>query len=173
MGQAPAAGFFYWGTGILSSALDNAPTYLSFLSASFGAFVNHDIIAQVQTLIASGAVDLNHLTGPHAEQVRQTIEALQKYHGDHVLAKSVSKEEIEVCFLLGNATFNKYILAISVGAVFFGANTYIGNGPNFMVKSIAEHEKVKMPSFLEYLWKFTLPFMLPVLIAVWLVFFRH
>ncbi len=173
MGEAPASGLFYWGTGTLSSALDNAPTYLSFLSASFGAFVNHDIIAQVQAHIASGAVDLNNLTGPYAEQVRQTIEALQKYHGDHVLAKSVSKEEIEVCFLLGNATFNKYILAISVGAVFFGANTYIGNGPNFMVKSIAEHEKVKTPPFLEYIWKFTLPFMLPVLIVVWLVFFRH
>ena len=173
MGQAPASGLFYWGTGTLSSALDNAPTYLSFLSASFGAFVDHDVIAQVQALIASGAVDLSHLTGPHAEQVRQTIEALQKYHGDHVLAKSVSKEEIEVCFLLGNATFNKYILAISVGAVFFGANTYIGNGPNFMVKSIAEHEKVKTPPFLEYIWKFTLPFMLPVLIVIWLAFFRH
>ena len=59
---------------------------------------------------------------------------MQRYHGADVLAKGVSKEEIEICFLLGNAAFNKYILAISVGAVFFGANTYIGNGPNFMVK---------------------------------------
>ncbi|HWC60788.1 MAG TPA: sodium:proton antiporter [Verrucomicrobiae bacterium] len=173
MGQAPASGLFYWGTGTLSSALDNAPTYLSFLSASFGAFVNHDVIAQVQAHIASGVVDFNNLTGPYAEQVRQTLETLQKYHGDHVLAKSVSKEEIEVSFLLGNATFNKYLLAISIGAVFFGANTYIGNGPNFMVKSIADHAKIKTPSFLEYIWKFTLPFMLPMLVVIWLVFFRH
>jgi len=56
--------------------------------------------------------------------------------------------------------------------VFFGANTYLGNGPNFMVKAIAEHEKIKMPSFLEYIWRFTIPFMLPMLVVVWLIFFR-
>jgi Na+/H+ antiporter NhaD/arsenite permease-like protein len=171
LGAHPSPGIFYWGTGLLSSALDNAPTYLSFLSASFGSFVNHEIVAQVQAHIASGAVDLSNVTGPYAEQIRQTLEALQKYHADHVLAKSVSKDEIEVCFLLGNATFNKYILAISIGAVFFGASTYIGNGPNFMVKSIAAHQKVNTPTFLEYIWKFTLPFLLPVLVIVWLVFF--
>ena len=173
LGQAPAVGVFYWGTGSLSSVLDNAPTYLSFLSASFGSFVNHDVIAQVQAHIASGAIDFNNLTGPYSEQVRQTLETLQRYHGDHVLAKTVTKEEIQICFLLGNATFNNYIVAISIGAVFFGAATYIGNGPNFMVKAIAEHAKVRTPTFVEYLWKFTLPFLLPMLIAVWLVFFLH
>jgi Na+/H+ antiporter NhaD/arsenite permease-like protein len=173
LGQHPASGVFYWGAGSLSSVLDNAPTYLSFLSASFGSFVNHDIVAQVQAHLASGAIDFNNLTGPYADQVRQTLDALQKYHADHVLAKSVSTEEIEVCFLLGNATFNKYILAISIGAVFFGANTYIGNGPNFMVKSIADHQKVHTPTFLAYVWKFTLPFMLPMLLIVWFLFFRH
>jgi len=171
LGSAPSVGVFYWGTGSLSSALDNAPTYLSFLSASFGSFVNHDVIAQVQAHIASGAVDFSNLTGPYAESIRQTLEALQKYHGDHVLAKAVTEQEIEVCFLLGNATFNQYILAISIGAVFFGANTYIGNGPNFMVKSIADHARVRVPTFLEYIWKYTLPCMLPVLVVVWLVFF--
>jgi len=173
LGQSPAAGVFYWGAGSLSSVLDNAPTYLSFLSASFGSFVNHDVVAQVQAHIASGAIDFNNLTGPYAEQVRQTLEALQKYHSDHLLAKKVSTEEIEVCFLLGNAAFNKYILATSIGAVFFGANTYIGNGPNFMVKSIADHQKVRTPTFLEYVWKFTLPYMLPMLLIVWLIFFFH
>jgi len=173
LGQAPSPGIFYWGAGSLSGVLDNAPTYLSFLSASFGAFVNHDVIAQVQAHIASGVIDFNLLSGPHAEQVRQTLEALQKYHGDHVLAKAVTKEEIEICFLLGNATLNNYIVAISVGAVFFGACTYIGNGPNFMVKSIAQHAKVRTPTFVEYIWKFTLPFLLPVLVVVWLVFFRR
>jgi Na+/H+ antiporter NhaD/arsenite permease-like protein len=89
-----------------------------------------------------------------------------------LLSKAVSLEEIEVCFLLGNATFNKYILAVSIGAVFFGANTYIGNGPNFMVKSIAEHYKVHIPGFLGYLFRFTLPFMVPVLLLVWWLWFR-
>jgi Na+/H+ antiporter NhaD/arsenite permease-like protein len=173
LGETPASGLFYWGSGTLSSVLDNAPTYLSFLSASFGTFVNHDIIAQVQHLVQNGVVDLNSLTGPHAEQIQNTFLALQKYHGDHVLAKGVTNEEIEVCFLLGNVTFNKFILAISVGSVFFGANTYIGNGPNFMVKSIADHQKVHTPTFLGYVFKYTLPFMLPMLLLVWWLFFRH
>ena len=65
-----------------------------------------------------------------------------------------------------------HLLAISLGAVFFGAATYIGNGPNFMVKAIAEQRGVRMPSFLEFILKFTLPFLLPVLVIVWLLFFR-
>jgi Na+/H+ antiporter NhaD/arsenite permease-like protein len=69
-------------------------------------------------------------------------------------------------------TLNKYIVAVSIGAVFFGANTYIGNGPNFMVKSIADHQKVRSPTFLGYVFKYTLPFMVPMLLVIWLVFFR-
>jgi Na+/H+ antiporter NhaD/arsenite permease-like protein len=68
---------------------------------------------------------------------------------------------------------NLHLQAISIAAVFFGAATYIGNGPNFMVKAIAEQSGVKMPSFLEYVLKFTLPFLLPVLVIVWLIFFRR
>jgi Na+/H+ antiporter NhaD/arsenite permease-like protein len=64
------------------------------------------------------------------------------------------------------------VLAIGVGAVFFGAATYIGNGPNFMVKAIADQEKIPMPGFLGFVFKFTLPFLLPALIAIWLFFFR-
>lgn len=60
--------------------------------------------------------------------------------------------------------------AISLGAVFFGALTYIGNGPNFMVKSIAEHNGVKMPSFFGYMFRFSLIIMLPVYIIVQLIF---
>ncbi len=60
--------------------------------------------------------------------------------------------------------------AISLGAVFFGAMTYIGNGPNFMVKAIAEQEGVKMPSFFGYILKFTLVVLLPVYIIVQLIF---
>jgi Na+/H+ antiporter NhaD/arsenite permease-like protein len=64
------------------------------------------------------------------------------------------------------------LVAISVGAVFFGAATYIGNGPNFMVKAIADHEKIRVPTFPGFIGKFTLPFLLPVLLVVWLIFFR-
>jgi Na+/H+ antiporter NhaD/arsenite permease-like protein len=172
LGQNPAPTVFYWGAGSLSSVLDNAPTYLSYLSAIFGTFLNHDIIAQVQTHITSGTIDFSNLTGQHAAQIRQTLLALQKYHGADVAAHSVSVQEIEICYLLGNVALNKFILAISVGAVFFGANTYIGNGPNFMVKSIADHQKVRTPTFMGYVFKYTLPYMLPVLLLTWWLFFR-
>jgi Na+/H+ antiporter NhaD/arsenite permease-like protein len=114
---SPNAGIFYFGSGALSSVLDNAPTYLSFLSALMGASGQHD----VPTLLA---------------------------HHPNI------------------------ILAISAGAVFFGANTYIGNGPNFMVKAIADHQKVHTPTFIAYVLRFSLPFMLPMLILIWLLFFR-
>jgi len=61
--------------------------------------------------------------------------------------------------------------AIALGAVFFGAMTYIGNGPNFMVKAIAEREGVKMPSFFGYMYKFSLIVLLPIYIITQLIFF--
>ena len=60
--------------------------------------------------------------------------------------------------------------AICLGAVFFGAMTYIGNGPNFMVKAIAEERGVKMPSFFGYMFKFSLIVLLPIYILVQLIF---
>lgn len=60
--------------------------------------------------------------------------------------------------------------AISLGAVFFGAMTYIGNGPNFMVKAIAEENGINMPSFLGYIFKFSLMILLPVYIITQLIF---
>ncbi|HEV2694870.1 MAG TPA: sodium:proton antiporter [Verrucomicrobiae bacterium] len=117
LGQNPVPGVFYFGTGALSAVLDNAPTYLGFLSALAGV---------------TGAPD--------------TAALLAGYAG--------------------------HIVAISVGAVFFGATTYIGNGPNFMVKAMAEQNGVRVPSFMEFVWKFSLPFLLPVLVLVWLIFFR-
>lgn len=60
--------------------------------------------------------------------------------------------------------------AISIGAVFFGSMTYIGNGPNFMVKAIAEENKISMPSFFGYMFKFSLIVLLPVYILVQLIF---
>ena len=117
LGDNPSPGIFYWGTGGLSAVLDNAPTYLGFLSALFGV------------------AGTSHIAD--------------------LLAQKAS-----------------HILAISIGAVFFGAATYIGNGPNFMVKAIAEQNGVRMPSFVEFILKFSLPFLLPVLVMVWLLFFR-
>lgn len=168
----PTPTFFYFGSGVLSSVLDNAPTYLSFLSAIFGAFIDNDTVAQVQHLVQTGGSDLSTFVhGGHSEQIRQTFAALQKYHRDLVAAKKVGVEEIEIAFLLGNVAFNRYILSISVGAVFFGANTYIGNGPNFMVKAMADHAGVKTPSFVRYITHYTLPFMVPMLFLVWAIFF--
>lgn len=60
--------------------------------------------------------------------------------------------------------------AIAMGAVFFGSMTYIGNGPNFMVKSIAEHQGIKMPSFFGYMFFFSLCILLPVYVVVQLIF---
>ena len=63
------------------------------------------------------------------------------------------------------------LAAISCGAVFMGANTYIGNGPNFMVKAIAEEHGVKMPSFFGYMaWSCAI--LVPIFVLVTLVFFR-
>ena len=115
---------FFWGSGILSSVLDNAPTYLNFLTAAFG---------------------LQHLSLENPAHVQ---------------------------VLLADATACKYIVAVSLGAVFFGANTYIGNGPNFMVKSIAESSGVKCPSFFGYVVKYTLPVLIPLFAIVSWLFLR-
>jgi len=65
-----------------------------------------------------------------------------------------------------------YLKSISLGAVFWGALTYIGNAPNFMVKSIAEESGIKMPSFFGYLLKWSIPILLPLFVLVTLLFLR-
>lgn len=71
---------------------------------------------------------------------------------------------------LTNAPETYHLLeAISVGSVLFGAFTYIGNGPNFMVKAIAEEAGIKMPTFFRYILSFSIPFLLPVLFLIWLL----
>src|SRR5262245_34446626 len=111
---------FFWATGLLSSFLDNAPTYRAF------------------TAMASG------LVGGTADDLRTLL--------DTGLGVSLLR-------------------AISCGAVLMGANTYIGNGPNFMVKSIAEHSGIKMPSFGRYML-FSGVILMPIFILLTLVFFR-
>lgn len=63
-----------------------------------------------------------------------------------------------------------HVMAVSLGAVFFGAGSYIGNGPNFMVKAIAEKAKVNTPTFLGYMFRFSIPILLPILVIVgWVI----
>jgi Na+/H+ antiporter NhaD/arsenite permease-like protein len=115
---------FFWATGILSSFLDNAPTYLTFAATAAG---------QVGISPGEGA-----------------------YLADYLASGG------------GAAAI---LAAISCGAVMMGAGTYIGNGPNFMVKAIAEEEGVKMPSFGGYmLWSGAI--LLPIFVLVTFVFFR-
>ena len=67
------------------------------------------------------------------------------------------------------ATQPALVVAVSLGAVFFGAMTYIGNGPNFMVQSIAQSAGVRCPTFFGYVFRFSLPILLPILaLAAWI-----
>lgn len=108
---------YYWFTGILSGFLDNAPTYLTFLTASMGIY----------------GLDINN------------IQNVLQFISEH----------------------EQHVVAISISAVFFGAMTYIGNGPNFMVKSIADHQDVETPSFFGFLIKFSIPILIPLYILIW------
>jgi Na+/H+ antiporter NhaD/arsenite permease-like protein len=163
-------GQFYWACGSLSSVLDNAPTYLNFLSAQFGLFTSPEGIQQVQSVIDSHGAAFGALSGPYAEEVKAAYLVLLRYHYDLVASGVVPLDDIATAFLLGNHAL--HVQAISLGAVFFGACTYIGNGPNFMVKSIAEHLGVKCPTYFGYIVRYTLPVLLPVFAVVWFLFFR-
>jgi len=63
--------------------------------------------------------------------------------------------------------------AISIGAVFFGAMTYVGNGPNFMVKAISTQSGVQTPEFVEYILKYALPVLFPFLFITGILFFSN
>ena len=115
---------YYWMTGSLSAFLDNAPTYLTFLTLAL------------------------NLHEPVLHLFDQTEVARFAMQDPATLA------------------------AISLGAVFFGAATYIGNGPNLMIKSIAESSKIHMPSFFGYILRFTLPILIPILTFVGWIFLR-
>ena len=165
---SPTPTLMYFGSGALSSVLDNAPTYWSFLSASIATLVNPDTVTSVKSIIAAG--------GAHAvagTDVSQTLAVLQQYHPIELAANNLTTEHIQVANLLGNPSSKLYVIAVTIGSVFFGANTYIGNGPNFMVKAIADQQKVTTPDFLTYIFKYTLPFMAPMLLLVWWLFFSH
>ena len=81
-----------------------------------------------------------------------------------VPAEIPATEQVDWMTDTENPAYSLLVVAISLGSVFFGALTYIGNGPNFMVKSIAEAENVKMPSFFGYIFRYSLPILVPVLV---------
>jgi Na+/H+ antiporter NhaD/arsenite permease-like protein len=168
----PTPGLFFWGSGALSSVLDNAPTYLSFLSAEIGAFISPDTAASIVAYVQAHGADLSAAAGPHQGDICQAVAALQTHFPKELLNGHITLEHAEMALLLGNPLYVKCLQAISMGSVFFGANTYIGNGPNFMVKAIADHQKAHTPTFLGYVFKFTLPYMIPMLLIVWVLFFR-
>jgi Na+/H+ antiporter NhaD/arsenite permease-like protein len=134
--------------------------------------IDPTVTSQVHQLIQAHAANTAGFIGSQPDEIRQTLAVLQKYHGLALAAGTVGRDQIEIAFLIGHAKFNAYIAAISVGSVFFGANTYIGNSPNLMVKSIAEGRRAPTPSFLGYVIGYALPFMAPLLLLVWWVFFR-
>jgi len=164
------AGQFYWATGSLSAFLDNAPTYLSFLSTAIGLFVSEDTIRQVTHLVQTQGLHGGQLVGSVAPAIENTFGALVTYHPDLVAAGHASSDFIGAAYLLGNKML--FVEAISLASVFFGACTYIGNGPNFMVKSIAEQNGVPCPSFFGYIARYTLPVLLPTFAVIWLLFFH-
>jgi Na+/H+ antiporter NhaD/arsenite permease-like protein len=73
-------------------------------------------------------------------------------------------------FIAGDA---RELVAVSLGATFFGALTYIGNAPNMLVKTISEHARVRTPSFLDYIWKFAVPVLLPTFALISVLFFSR
>ena len=77
--------------------------------------------------------------------------------------------QVEWMTTSSNHEYNLLVVAV-LGSVFFGALSYIGNGPNFMVKSIAEAAKVKMPTFFGYIFRFSLPILFPVLCLCAMIF---
>jgi len=167
----PQPGLIFFSAGSLSSVLDNAPTYWSFLSAITAVFADSATVAQVSHLIQDGGAGLAQFTGSGAEQIKAAYQFLLQAHPSEMLSKTVTQQQIQIACLLSNSRSSLYVVAVTIGAVFFGANTYIGNGPNFMVKSIADSQKIHTPGFIGYVVKFTLPVMIPMLLAVWLIFF--
>ena len=167
----PSPGLFFWGSGALSSVLDNAPTYLSFLSAAIGTSVPPDLANAVLAEIGSSE-SAGKMVGSHSAAVAQALTALRTWYPNCLATGTVTREQVEMAILLNNPLSVHCLQALSIGSVFFGANTYIGNGPNFMVKAIADRQNAHTPDFVSYLWKFTLPFALPMLLVIWFLFFR-
>ncbi len=152
--------------------LDNAPTYLTFLEAEVGRLDSGQLDA-AQKALAEMARSKTLRPPPDLEEpVKAAIDKLVEYHPDEVRAGAIKRDQVAVAFLLSDPRLRLYIIAISLGSVFFGACTYIGNGPNFMVKLIADAAGAHAPSFMGYIARYTLPVLLPVYVLVWWLFLR-
>jgi Na+/H+ antiporter NhaD/arsenite permease-like protein len=166
-------GQFYYATGSLSAVLDNAPTYLTFLKLRLGELDSKDV-DEVQRVLHSKRNDRYISLERHefeSDEAMGAAEAMLKYHEPEIRRGHMQREQLEVAFLIGSPAMNIFVLAISAGSVFWGACTYIGNGPNFMVKAIAETAGVRTPAFLEYVYKYALPILIPIYVMVWVIFF--
>lgn len=166
-------GQFYFASGALSSVLDNAPTYLSFLEARIGELEKKEIervMAAAEEMADSKEMSVN----PELREtsVGKATQQLVHDHPDDVRQHRVTYDEAGIAYLISNPSLNLYLVAISLGSVFFGAVTYIGNGPNFMVKSIADAAGVQTPSFLGYILRYSLVILLPIYVLVWAIFLR-
>ncbi len=117
----------------------------------------------IQYYLASGSLSAVLDNAPtYATFLRLAETTAQSEHPADFPKEPKGESEI-VAVLLTTPKDAALIVAVSLGAVFFGAMTYIGNGPNFMVKSIADSEGVKTPSFFGYIFKYSLPILLPIL----------
>jgi Na+/H+ antiporter NhaD/arsenite permease-like protein len=164
-------GEFYYTTGVLSSLLDNAPTYLTFMKVRLSE-LDPEEVRQAQDTISTMA-HARSLRIPESlpdGRVRNAVEEAVRDHGDLILGNRMTVDRVRVSFLVGDPGLNAFIIAVSAGAVLFGACTYIGNGPNFMVKSIAESHGCRTPSFVGYVIRYTLPILLPVYVLIWYLF---
>jgi len=154
--------------------LDNAPTYLVFLETKQGQVQDRygEEIGQMRLVLddhAAGVIpDRPVGLDPH---VLNAYDMLVKYNKSKIMQSKITDTDIRIAMIIGNRDLEMFLIAISIGAVFFGACTYIGNGPNFMVKSIAESAGIQMPSFFGYVIKYALPILIPIYIFVWLIFF--
>ncbi len=139
---------FFWSTGSLSSVLDNAPTYVVFFETA-------------KTLTPNSEAELKaEVNEDGSPKWVQENGQWQSADGTIPLVK------------VSNGYLEHYLLvAVALGSVFMGAMTYIGNGPNFMVKAIAEESGVKMPSFFGYM-VYSVLILLPILFAMTMIFLK-
>ena len=139
----------FFTAGSLSSVLDNAPTYMAVLQAKLA---QHSAGRTVAVSIRK-ARDVPKTAGKNQSTGAADARAL--------LRRKLADPEISLA-----------VLAISLGSVFFGGLTWIGNGPNLMIRAIAQQEDIVCPGFVGYIFRYALPVLLPVLILIWLIFFR-
>jgi Na+/H+ antiporter NhaD/arsenite permease-like protein len=122
----------------------------------------------LQYYFASGGLSSVLDNAPTYVNFLQLAEATARAHDSVAFAAAGDDPTAAVRVLLNIKP--AYVVAVSLGSVFFGAMTYIGNGPNFMVKSIAHDSGVHCPTFFGYIFKFSLPILLPILVLTGLLF---